>query len=444
MKKLDNVQTETSVKVFNMNKYILKKTIKQSNFLIEAFQDVLTKRQRDFLYLAFSLAQTGKDKKIKDKIYRMHISQYIQTVGVSGKSHSVYKEIGDMLNDVATKGFRLKGEGIRGRINWFQYAVLRERTGYIEWQLTDQMEGFLVKVEGFFTKMQLQILLGIEKERAQRMYEVIIQWRNLKSQTVTLELDELKRQLGYEKGKYKRYKDFKRRILVPSQKELADDENSRTDMYFDFEEVKKGRKVTAIKFILHKRKVGIVPKEVENKELFRKLIDIFRLKADEAIEIINDLKEEDIEVSLAYTINRIKEGIAGIQPKVKDIRTYTLKAIREGYGIEKQLPLFEGGLKKEEDERREKIKQQQEDYRLEQLYGGFIRSSIDKALDSFPEKKLKELEARAEESAKEEAGNFKDGVKLLKKLHLDTLVREEKNLPTLEEWKEQKSQTIDI
>ncbi|PEK11073.1 hypothetical protein CN681_09590 [Bacillus toyonensis] len=49
---------------------------------------------------------------------------------------------------------------------------------------------------------------------------------------------------------YPNYANFKQRVLNPSQKEL----NQKTDISFEFEEVKLGRKVQKIRFIIHSQK----------------------------------------------------------------------------------------------------------------------------------------------------------------------------------------------
>ncbi|MRB31447.1 RepB family plasmid replication initiator protein, partial [Bacillus thuringiensis] len=49
---------------------------------------------------------------------------------------------------------------------------------------------------------------------------------------------------------YPNYTNFKQRVLNPSQKEL----NQKTDISFEFEEIKSGRKVKKIRFIIRSQK----------------------------------------------------------------------------------------------------------------------------------------------------------------------------------------------
>jgi hypothetical protein len=57
--------------------------------------------------------------------------------------------------------------------------------------------------------------------------------------------------LGIGKEQYSDYFDFKKRILLPTQKELAE----KADLYFEFEEIKYGRRIGAILFHIFSKKL---------------------------------------------------------------------------------------------------------------------------------------------------------------------------------------------
>lgn len=74
-----------------------------------------------------------------------------------------------------------------------------------------------------------------------------------------MEISELKTILGIEKTKYKLYGHFKNKVLEIAEREI----NEKTDILIQIEEIKTGRKITAIKFLISAKK-GI--KAVENTE----------------------------------------------------------------------------------------------------------------------------------------------------------------------------------
>ena len=59
-------------------------------------------------------------------------------------------------------------------------------------------------------------------------------------------LNDLRKLLGAE-DIYPAYGNFKQRVLMPAQKELK----NKTDISFNLEEIKSGRRVKKVKFIIH-------------------------------------------------------------------------------------------------------------------------------------------------------------------------------------------------
>ena len=79
-----------------------------------------------------------------------------------------------------------------------------------------------------------------------RIYEILKCNEFKKQGYIEIELEELRKLLRTE-GMYHQYQDFKRKVIMQAQKELK----KLTDITFEFEEIKTGRKVTSLK-ILHK------------------------------------------------------------------------------------------------------------------------------------------------------------------------------------------------
>ena len=88
-----------------MEKHLLKKTVTQSNFLIEAFYEQLTLREKRLLTIAMSMV-VRRDNDFKARIYKLHISDYIKQVGI--KSNSIYAEMEEITENLTRKGFLLR------------------------------------------------------------------------------------------------------------------------------------------------------------------------------------------------------------------------------------------------------------------------------------------------------------------------------------------------
>jgi len=78
-----------------------------------------------------------------------------------------------------------------------------------------------------------------------RIYEILKCNEFKKQGYIEIEIDELRKLLKTE-GMYHQYQDFKRKIIIQTQKELK----KLTDISFEFEEIKTGRKVTSLKFYI--------------------------------------------------------------------------------------------------------------------------------------------------------------------------------------------------
>ncbi|MFI3261263.1 MAG: RepB family plasmid replication initiator protein, partial [bacterium] len=83
-----------------------------------------------------------------------------------------------------------------------------------------------------------------------RMYEILKQYETTKDKSRTLSIEDLKDMLGIDKKEYPVWQDFKTKVLEVCKKALKEN----TDIYFEYEPIKKGRKFVAIKFLIFKNK----------------------------------------------------------------------------------------------------------------------------------------------------------------------------------------------
>ena len=86
-------------------------------------------------------------------------------------------------------------------------------------------------------------MVKLKSSYAIRIYELLKQYEKLHERTFLL--TDLRKMLGVE-DIYPAYGNFKQRVLVSAQKELK----KKTDITFEIEEIKSGRRVTKIKFLI--------------------------------------------------------------------------------------------------------------------------------------------------------------------------------------------------
>lgn len=99
-------------------------------------------------------------------------------------------------------------------------------------------------IEVGYTPLNLGVILGLNNFYAQRMYELLRLWSGTKS-TINYKIDYLRECFDLE-DKYPRYNNFKERVIEPSIEAL----NSTEKFKITYEEVKLGKKVVSIDFMV--------------------------------------------------------------------------------------------------------------------------------------------------------------------------------------------------
>ena len=100
-----------------------------------------------------------------------------------------------------------------------------------------------------FTRYKLANILSMKSKYSPRIYEILKCNEFKKQGFIDFDLMELRKLLKTETV-YPLYADFKRKVILQTQKELE----KLSDIWFDFEEIKTGRKVTRLKFYIHSNK----------------------------------------------------------------------------------------------------------------------------------------------------------------------------------------------
>lgn len=106
-----------------------------------------------------------------------------------------------------------------------------------------------------YFKYALENVINLTRRASYLLYIYLLPNRYRKEWTITL--DELRDNILDCKGQssYKLYKEFKRAVLAPAVKEI----NTKTDCHFEYTALKRGRRVTEIKFTIEPL-TGLMPK----------------------------------------------------------------------------------------------------------------------------------------------------------------------------------------
>lgn len=214
------------------------KLIVQSNELINGKYDFSRDELRIFLYLLLRIRKG--DTEFEEVRVPCHILH-------NGKARVHYHDIKKAADTLTSQKIGVESKDRKGKRK-FEFIPLmaicsyKEGSGYITAQFNSRMKDHLLGLSQYFTAAQYKLFMHITSFYSYRIYWLLKQYEDFKQRT--FELNELKEKLDIE-NKYKLYGDFKRRILNPAKKDLQE-----SDMAFNFQEIKVGRKVEKIKFII--------------------------------------------------------------------------------------------------------------------------------------------------------------------------------------------------
>ena len=126
-------------------------------------------------------------------------------------------------------------------------------------RFSSQMKPFLLKLKPF-TKGYLSDIFKIESAYSKKIYLLCSQWR--KAGSFKIKVEKLMDELQVSKS-LRRYDNFKRKVLKVAEKNML----NKTSIYFEYKELKKGRKVDELLFIIKQN--PNIAKEKDQPKLFK-------------------------------------------------------------------------------------------------------------------------------------------------------------------------------
>ncbi|WP_240377289.1 replication initiation protein [Bacillus piscicola] len=210
-------------------------TIVKSNKLNEALFNLSSIEYKLVLYIASKIKKADKDF----KTYKIPVREFTQAIGVKGNAY--HKEIENISEEIMSKPIKFVDEEGFQISNWFSYIRYRRNDGYIEVRFDANLKPYLLNLEGNFLQYTFRQISSLKSTHSIRMFELIKQYLVIGHRIIDLE--DLRKMLDVE-DKYKRYSNFKQRILLRA----IDEIKGKTDLRFEVEEIKKGRSVQKIKF----------------------------------------------------------------------------------------------------------------------------------------------------------------------------------------------------
>jgi len=243
-----------------------------SQELVQSY--VLTTAKYDFsvyekrvLYRLIEMAQADmKGKKLKpgyqigetlfkDKIIIMPLNAFLKD-----EKDQNYSRVKQALTDLRNKTLEYDDGDVWRLIGIIEKPSFTRLQGYVEFEVQPMIWKAILNFAKGFSKYEIETAMSFDSTFSMRFYELFS--NNLRPQTITI--DDLKKRFKIE-NKYKnRPADFIRFVIKRAKEEL----DAKAPFSFEYEALRTGRKITAIRFIPYR-----IP-ENQNTELEKKKLQM--------------------------------------------------------------------------------------------------------------------------------------------------------------------------
>ena len=217
--------------------------VTHSNKLVEAKYNLPLGEQRLIMTMISRIQPEDEDF----KPYRISVLELAEFLGVD--KNSIYRECKKTTKSLLSRVLSIEEPDGLLQIGWVSSAKYIDGTGMVNLTFDPLLKPYLLQLKSNFTSFKLNMILSFKSQYTMRIYMLLKQYEKLKNREV--ELEQLREMLGIGKDQYGLYSDFRKRILLSSQKELA----KKADLYFEFDEIKYGRRVGAIRFNIITKKL---------------------------------------------------------------------------------------------------------------------------------------------------------------------------------------------
>ena len=212
----------------------------KNNKLVQARYDINAMQNKLFQMILFNLQKTEHNNQMICVISIEEIQQIVRHKGCNTP-----KEIQSIL-----RGLRKATICFKEGSKWHDYGYIdgsvydentREFTITAKEKVYELLHSY---VTTGFTPVNMELFYSFKSFFTQRLYELLRQWSNTKD-IINIPVQELRECFMLE-DKYSRYVNFKKRVIIPAIEEL----NSTKLMYVQFADIKEGKKVVSINFMV--------------------------------------------------------------------------------------------------------------------------------------------------------------------------------------------------
>ena len=171
--------------------------------------------------------------------------------------------------NIMSKPLLIENDGNFEVFNWFSKIKYISNEAKFLVNIHEDLKPFLLNLKERFVQYNLAYILKLKSNYSIKIYQLLKEYENFQRRKFSV--DELRNCLEVPESYKKKYNDFKKKVLLVAEAEI----NKHTDIFIEFEEIKKRRKVISIDFKIRKNFDNIFKDFTTNKQRF---INYIRLK----------------------------------------------------------------------------------------------------------------------------------------------------------------------
>lgn len=230
-----------------MNELDVKKTVKKSNVLneIRNANASLVEYRLFCVYLAHLPINS------EDNVVTFRLADYARITGLDRPRHADLEAQSHNLLKL-TALIKTEDGGFVNRNLFCEFKLYRENEEWmVSLECNPKIAPMIREQKGRFLRYKLYNTLYLKSYNQQRLYELLKQYEKIGERLI--ELEDLRAFLSIADNEYPVWGDFAQKVLKVAQKALKE----HTDIFFDYEPIKKGRKVISVKFYIQKNEAFI-------------------------------------------------------------------------------------------------------------------------------------------------------------------------------------------
>lgn len=320
-----------------MNKALKKDTFKKNVAIVHISNSITLLQRKAFNVL---LLNAYNDLLTPNVVHEIDLNLFCSVMKYNSTNYPYLKETLKNLMTTLVEGDLFNDEG--DHESWSAFTLLshanidfKKRT--VSYEFSSQLAHKLYNPD-VYTTINLSVQVAFNSKYALALYENCIRYRNLGS-TGEIELPKLRKLLGVTSKIYEQYKEFNQKVL----KKCVIEINKVSDIEItEVVAIRKGRSVSAIKFIFQQKKADKNRLINKRNETIKKAIyaELIMMGMDETWSLLtcDTYDEQYIREKLDYTKKENQKG------KVESIKGFLYNAVKNDW----------------KDEENEKAKAQQE------------------------------------------------------------------------------------